>query len=234
MPTAKSIPYAAVFAVLLLGGSLPPRAAQAEQLSVWIQSDRNCSYRCTLSQGSNVVSQQIVDLRTSEHGFSRKAIWNVPAGCNYWASVTPVQDGPAPTRVTAKGCTTEGLARAAGRTLGTLVFRLASGTAGQTPIGSLGSAAPLGTMLQAPAPNPSTGFSLWSFTVASAGGYKLEVYDVAGRRVRTLSDGSLEVGSHSVSWDGLDEAGHAVASGIYLCRMSGKGVTQERQIVIAR
>ena len=48
---------------------------------------------------------------------------------------------------------------------------------------------------------------------------ELAVYDALGRKVRTLVDGSLFAGSHSVSWDGLDQAGAVVGNGAYLVEL---------------
>ena len=51
----------------------------------------------------------------------------------------------------------------------------------------------------------------------------LTVYDVLGRRVRQVWDGPLGAGSHRFSWDGRDEAGKAVAAGVYLYRVEVDG-----------
>jgi hypothetical protein len=45
------------------------------------------------------------------------------------------------------------------------------------------------------------------------------VYDVRGKLVRTVVDGTLPSGSHSISWNGKDQAGKAVADGVYFCRV---------------
>ena len=45
------------------------------------------------------------------------------------------------------------------------------------------------------------------------------MYALTGQYVRTLVDGERSVGSYSVRWDGKDDAGRDVASGLYLCRM---------------
>ena len=47
----------------------------------------------------------------------------------------------------------------------------------------------------------------------------LTVYDVLGRRVRQLWQGSLRAGTHRFVWDGHDAAGKAVAAGVYLYRV---------------
>jgi hypothetical protein len=48
----------------------------------------------------------------------------------------------------------------------------------------------------------------------------VEVYDLAGRRVRALVDADLSSGPASVVWDGRDDRGQGVASGTYFCRLS--------------
>jgi flagellar hook assembly protein FlgD len=50
--------------------------------------------------------------------------------------------------------------------------------------------------------------------------HTLRIYDVAGRLVRELSSGSIEPGVHDVRWDGTDDRGTQVSSGVYLYRVS--------------
>jgi len=45
------------------------------------------------------------------------------------------------------------------------------------------------------------------------------IYTLTGQVVRVLSDGECAVGRYSLVWDGRDDAGRDVASGVYLCRM---------------
>lgn len=61
----------------------------------------------------------------------------------------------------------------------------------------------------------------------------LAVYDLAGRKIRDL--GSLEgIGRHIVTWDGRNEDGRQVASGLYFVRLEGSGQTNTARIVFAR
>ena len=57
----------------------------------------------------------------------------------------------------------------------------------------------------------------------------LTVYDVLGRRVRQLWQGPLGAGSHRFSWDGRDEAGKAVAAGVYLYRVEVDGQKEAKK-----
>ncbi|GEM_PF-2831392 len=62
----------------------------------------------------------------------------------------------------------------------------------------------------------------------------LTVYDVLGRRVRLLEQSQKAAGFYSVIWDGLDEAGLRVKSGLYLVRMQAGDFTALRKIVVMR
>jgi hypothetical protein len=63
---------------------------------------------------------------------------------------------------------------------------------------------------------------------------KLAVYDVLGRRVRTLVDRVLPGGSHLTRWDGRDDQGQEVASGVYLYRLAAPAVQLTGQMLLVR
>lgn len=69
------------------------------------------------------------------------------------------------------------------------------------------------------APNPFNPATVIEFMVAEAGPVRLEIYDLRGTHVRTLVAEDLPVGLHQVSWDGRDDAGRGVASGVYCYRL---------------
>ncbi|MCD4690493.1 T9SS type A sorting domain-containing protein [bacterium] len=70
-------------------------------------------------------------------------------------------------------------------------------------------------------PNPFNPVTNINFTVpANAGAVELRVYNVNGRLVRTLVDGEIEAGPHTVVWNGRDSAGRSVATGVYFARLS--------------
>lgn len=62
----------------------------------------------------------------------------------------------------------------------------------------------------------------------------LGVYDAGGRLVRTLHSGDFEPGYHTVTWDGTNRTGHAVASGIYLSELDVNGVKQTSKMVLVK
>jgi hypothetical protein len=72
-------------------------------------------------------------------------------------------------------------------------------------------------------PNPSGGGSLIAFGLPATATALLEVFDVSGRRVRILVDGTLPAGRHRAVWDGRDHDGRPVGDGVYFLRLSSAG-----------
>ncbi len=69
------------------------------------------------------------------------------------------------------------------------------------------------------APNPFTRETMIAFRLANGSPVALVIFDLTGRRVRNLTRGMpFSAGVHEVRWDGLDDDGRPLASGIYLCR----------------
>jgi len=69
------------------------------------------------------------------------------------------------------------------------------------------------------APNPFNPLTTIKFDLPRAGHVDLRVYDVLGRLVRTLLDENRAAASHAVVWDGTDDGGHRLASGVYYYRL---------------
>ncbi len=69
-------------------------------------------------------------------------------------------------------------------------------------------------------PNPFNPSTTISYEVDRDSRVRLEIFDLRGRRVRTLVDGDVSVGLYSVAWDGGAVNGERVASGVYICRLS--------------
>lgn len=84
-------------------------------------------------------------------------------------------------------------------------------------------------------PNPFASSTTIRFDVPEPGGaVKLQVFDAAGRRVATLVDGPLGGGSHTTRWSGTDDAGRAVTSGLYVCRLEAGAETQTLKLMLLR
>jgi hypothetical protein len=89
--------------------------------------------------------------------------------------------------------------------------------------------------LGVPVPNPTSGGLRIDFAVPARGGnVELLVYNVEGRRVVSLSGGTLAPGYRSVTWDGRDTGGSRVSPGVYFVRMVSADFTATRKAVILR
>ena len=74
--------------------------------------------------------------------------------------------------------------------------------------------------LSAPQPNPFSESTTLEYSLNARGPVSLVVYDVLGRRVRTLVDGVVEAGPQQASWDGLTDDGSRASAGIYFYRLT--------------
>ncbi len=89
--------------------------------------------------------------------------------------------------------------------------------------------------LEDPRPNPfSEVLRLHYGAPADHGRVSVGVFDVAGRLVRTLHEGAAQTSEYHATWDGTDEHGDAVASGVYFVRVCVGSETLERKVVLLR
>jgi hypothetical protein len=83
------------------------------------------------------------------------------------------------------------------------------------------------------APNPFDARTEIRFDVPSSGSHSLIVYDVAGRHVRTLSQGHGVAGPQRVEWDGRDDRGRRVPAGVYFYALrSREGELRQRVVAV--
>ncbi len=68
-------------------------------------------------------------------------------------------------------------------------------------------------------PNPFNPSTTIGFSVSQSGSVLLDIYDLTGRHVRTLLSGQTAAGHHTVRWDGRDDRGSSVGSGVYFYRL---------------
>lgn len=89
--------------------------------------------------------------------------------------------------------------------------------------------------LAAPVPNPFNPATTLRFDLGRDAWVSLRVYDLAGRLVRTILDGSeLAAGTHRRRWAGQDDAGRAVGSGVYCLRIQAAGERRSQRLVLVR
>ena len=80
-------------------------------------------------------------------------------------------------------------------------------------------------------PNPFDESATLRFDIPHAAPVRVEVFDVQGRRVRTLHKGWLNAGPHKLIWDGRDDRGFPVASGIYFSRLEWQKQVRTQRMV---
>lgn len=84
------------------------------------------------------------------------------------------------------------------------------------------------------APNPFNPSTTITFSLAEGGAAELRVFDVRGRNLRVLAAGDLPAGEHSVTWDGRDDDGRPVPSGIYFYKLRCGGFEGLQRMVLLR
>ncbi len=72
-----------------------------------------------------------------------------------------------------------------------------------------------------------------AMTLSDGGMVVVEVFNVQGRKVRTLVNGEVPAGTHPISWDGSDDSGRRVPGGVYFTRMIAAGIDQTRKVLVA-
>ncbi len=95
------------------------------------------------------------------------------------------------------------------------------------------SAPPVAMRISA-SPNPAHGATTFALDLPRREQVSLVVYDASGRHVRTLTNGALGAGRHSVAWDGRDDGGRAVGSGTFLTRLTAGREARSTKVVLAR
>ncbi|MBT7310546.1 T9SS type A sorting domain-containing protein, partial [bacterium] len=83
-------------------------------------------------------------------------------------------------------------------------------------------------------PNPFNPRTQISFTMPSAGHASVQVLNLRGQLVSTLLDNSVDVGDYTLQWNGLDDNGRSVPSGVYLVRATGAGNINISKVVLAK
>jgi flagellar hook assembly protein FlgD len=90
------------------------------------------------------------------------------------------------------------------------------------------------TKLRANAPNPFAESTTIPYQLAERGPVTIAIYDLLGRRVETLVDGTQKAGVHEVEWRPGPERDRTLASGVYFCRMTAGAYTATRKLILVR
>lgn len=83
-------------------------------------------------------------------------------------------------------------------------------------------------------PNPFNQFTTIEFNLLKSGFVSLKIYDILGRKVRTLVSEHLSLGYKSVLWDGKNDSGKDVASGIYFYQLKVGNFSEAKKLVLLK
>jgi hypothetical protein len=84
------------------------------------------------------------------------------------------------------------------------------------------------------APNPLRRTSTISYYLRRAAPVTITLRDVTGRYVRRLPGGLQPAGRHAIEWDGTDDGGRALPTGVYFCRMQAGRMADSRRVALVR
>jgi hypothetical protein len=91
-----------------------------------------------------------------------------------------------------------------------------------------------GFVLEQNQPNPFNSHTWIDYSLPEKSNVSLYIFTVRGELVRTLQNGQQPVGKHSVEWDGMNNTGNPMSSGIYFYRLQTEGFTGTRKMFMLR
>jgi hypothetical protein len=97
-----------------------------------------------------------------------------------------------------------------------------------------GPALPRTALLHQNHPNPFNPITVISYSLVEETGVTLIIYDISGRRIRTLVNRICGAGSHMITWDGKDDNGQRVSSGIYIYMLEAGDIKQSRKMTLVK
>ncbi len=83
-------------------------------------------------------------------------------------------------------------------------------------------------------PNPFNANTIVSFSISEPADVSLDIYDMLGRKVITLTDRHYETGKHEIKWNGKNSQNRDVSSGMYLYKLSSGGNTETKSMIYLR
>jgi len=83
-------------------------------------------------------------------------------------------------------------------------------------------------------PNPFNSGTIINYQLPAAGEVAITIYNLLGQKVRTLVSGRKPAGAHRVKWDGRDDLGREVASGVYVCRLKAGVFEKSSKMLLIR
>ena len=83
-------------------------------------------------------------------------------------------------------------------------------------------------------PNPFNAQTSISFSLTEKQNVSLHIYNIMGQKIRTLLDNKLTEGFNTIVWDGKNNEGHDVGSGVYLYRLSTNDQSVSKRMILLK
>jgi len=83
-------------------------------------------------------------------------------------------------------------------------------------------------------PNPFNPFTKIEFLLEKPSWVTVDIYNILGKKVKRILEQRLKAGNYAIDWDGKDEKGNEVSSGIYFYRVQAGSIAQTRKMVLLR
>jgi flagellar hook assembly protein FlgD len=83
-------------------------------------------------------------------------------------------------------------------------------------------------------PNPFVDRTEVKYGLPQSSNVHIVIYNPLGQYARTLVDEKADAGTHTVIWDGRDDSGRELRSGVYLCKIQAGDYTQTRKVILLR
>ena len=83
-------------------------------------------------------------------------------------------------------------------------------------------------------PNPFNNETTFKYRVAQPSEVSIIIYNVLGQRIKIINEGFKETGTHETKWNGLNDNGISVSSGVYIYRMKAGDFVQSKKLVLMK
>lgn len=119
-----------------------------------------------------------------------------------------------------------------GGTFGDLLTVVDTLQANQTKVNENNKSAPEGYCLNQNYPNPFNPATTISYTIPEAAVIQVSIYNMAGNKIKTYVTDHKNAGHYSIIWDGRNDSGSAVSSGVYLISLQANEYTATKKIML--
>ncbi|NKB70766.1 MAG: T9SS type A sorting domain-containing protein [Candidatus Latescibacteria bacterium] len=113
-------------------------------------------------------------------------------------------------------------------------LHLVEGETNPTAVAATDDATPSTATLDQNYPNPFNAETVLQFSIPTAGPVQLAIFNLSGQKVATLANQWHPAGRHALRWDGRDDDGHQLASGVFLYRLQTDTYTESRKLLLVQ